>query len=324
MGTVEAGRVDDWVELNRASWDERAVPHAASADYAVQRFLDEPDFLSDVVRFDLPRLPDVRGRRGVHLQCHIGTDTLSLARLGATMTGLDFSGAAIAQARRLAERTRTDIEYVQATVDRATEVLPVGAFDFVFTGIGALCWLSDVADWARTVAALLRPGGEIFIREGHPMLWAIDETRADALTVGYPYFETADPVVFDEPGTYVVSDHEFVHTSSAGLNHGLGETVAARIGKEIRPSSLSRLSMKTSTLSPTLTAKMPSAPTNSLLLMTPSLFPPMSTITESWCICTIVPLTICPSPPISTPALVSLASNMAAKPERDVVSGVAG
>ena len=234
MSTVEGGGLEDWVELNRANWDERAVPHAASADYAVQRFVDEPDFLSDVVRFDLPRLPDVRGRRGVHLQCHIGTDTLSLARLGARMSGLDFSGEAIAQARLLAERTGTDVSYVQATVDRATEVLEAGAFDFVFTGIGALCWLPDVAAWARTVAALLKPGGELFIREGHPMLWAIDETKSQALTLGYPYFETADPTVFDEPGTYVDSDHEFVHTRSAGWNHGLGETVAAVLAAGMR------------------------------------------------------------------------------------------
>lgn len=234
MTAVEAARIEDWVELNRAMWDERALPHAASPDYAVQRFVDEPDFLSDVVRFDLPRLPDLRGRRGVHLQCHIGTDTLSLARLGARMSGLDFSGESITQARQLAERTGTDIPYVQATVDRATELLGEGSFDFVFTGIGALCWLPDVAAWARTVAALLQPGGELFLRDGHPMLWAIDETRADALTVRYPYFETADPTVFDEPGTYVESDHEFVHTRSAGWNHGLGETVAAVLAAGMR------------------------------------------------------------------------------------------
>ena len=219
--------MEDWTELNRASWDERAAPHAASDDYALDRFAAEPDFLSGVVRFDLPRLPEVAGRRGVHLQCHIGTDTLSLARLGARMSGLDFSAPAIAEARALAARVGTPIEYVQATVDDAVRVLEAGGFDFVFTGIGALCWLPDVAAWARTVAALLRPGGELFLREGHPMLWTLDEGRADALTVRYPYFETAEPVVFDEPGTYVETEHEFLHTRSASWNHGLGEVVSA-------------------------------------------------------------------------------------------------
>src|SRR5438105_10615628 len=98
--------MDPSFELNRASWDERAPAHAASPGYAVDRFLSDPAFISDVVRFDLPRLGDVSGLEGVHLQCHIGTDTLSLARLGAQMTGLDFSPAALMQARRLADLTR--------------------------------------------------------------------------------------------------------------------------------------------------------------------------------------------------------------------------
>ena len=226
--------MDEWIELNRANWDERAVPHAASPGYALDRFVEDPTFLSHVVRFDLPRLPDLHGRRGVHLQCHIGTDTLSLARLGASMTGLDFSGEALAQARSLAARTGMDIAYVEATVDDATSVLDAGAFDLVFTGIGALCWLPDIAAWARTVATLLAPGGELFMREGHPMLWAIDETKEAALVVGYPYFETAEPSVFDEPGTYVESEHEFVHTRSASWNHGLGEIVTALLAAGLR------------------------------------------------------------------------------------------
>lgn len=230
--------MSDWIELNRANWDERAAPHAASPDYAVERFMSDPAFLSAVVRFDLPRLPELQGRRGIHLQCHIGTDTLSLARLGATMTGLDFSAAAIAQAEALAARTGTDITYVRSTVEDALAVLPPGSFDVVYTGIGAICWLPDIAAWARTVAALLEPGGELFIREGHPVLWTLDETRMDALTVRYPYFETVEPVVFDEPGTYVASEHEFVHTRSASWNHGLGEIVTAVLAAGMRVMAL--------------------------------------------------------------------------------------
>ena len=93
--------VPEYVTLNKASWDERAAAHAASAEYRVQQFLDDPNYLSDVVRFDLPLLGSISGQRGVHLQCHIGTDTLSLARLGASMTGFDFSAAALAEARVL-------------------------------------------------------------------------------------------------------------------------------------------------------------------------------------------------------------------------------
>jgi SAM-dependent methyltransferase len=143
------------------------------------------------------------------------------------MTGLDFSEPALDHARRLAAATGADIEYVQADVYDAPNVLPAGAFDLVFTGIGALCWMSDVGRWAQVVVKLLRPGGRLFIREGHPVLWSIDENREDALTIGYPYFEHDGPIVFDEPGTYVETDRTFANNRSASWNHGLGETVTA-------------------------------------------------------------------------------------------------
>ena len=105
-------------------------------------------FLSGVVRFDLPRLGEIAGARGVHLQCHIGTDTISLARLGARMTGLDFSAPAVAQAGALAERVNAAVDFVQADVYDAVELLGAGRFELVFTGIGALCWLPDIRRWA--------------------------------------------------------------------------------------------------------------------------------------------------------------------------------
>ena len=218
--------MDDSFALNRAMWDERAPAHAASPDYAIERFLTDPAFISDVVRFDLPLLGDVAGLDGVHLQCHIGTDTVSLARLGASMTGLDFSGVAVAQARRLAAQARHPVEFVEADVYDAVGALGRERFDFVFTGIGALCWLPKIMPWAQLVADLLRPGGWLFIREGHPMLWALDE-RQDALALEYPYFEREDPEVFDEGGTYVETDVVFEHTVSHFWNHGLGEIVTA-------------------------------------------------------------------------------------------------
>ena len=220
--------VDDYRTLNRASWDERAPAHAASPDYAFDRFVDDPDFLSDVVRFDLPRLGDIAGLRGVHLQCHIGTDTLSLSRLGARMSGLDFSPASLAQARRLAGKVGADIEFVEADVYDAVNVFGPEAFDLVFTGVGALCWLPDIRRWAAVVAGLLRPGGRLFIREGHPMLWSLDDERMDdLLVVEYPYFEREEPVIFDDGGTYVRTDVTFEQNLTHSWNHGLGEIVSA-------------------------------------------------------------------------------------------------
>jgi SAM-dependent methyltransferase len=220
--------MDRYEDVNRDNWDERAPAHAASADYALERFASDPSFISDVVRFDLPRLGDVSGLRGVHLQCHIGTDTVSLARLGARMTGLDFSPEAIAQARRLASVASADVEFVQAELYDALSVLESGTFELVFTGIGAICWLPSIARWAEVVSGLLAPGGRLFIREGHPMLWALEDTREDRLlVVGHPYFETPEPTVWDGGGTYVETDAQFAHNRSYNWNHGLGEIVTA-------------------------------------------------------------------------------------------------
>ena len=125
---------------------------------------------------------------------------ISLARLGATMTGLDFSGASLAEARRLSESANTPVEFVESNVYDALDVLAPESFDLVFTGIGALCWLPDVDRGPIVVADLLVPGGRLFIREGHPMLWALDEDRADGLVVDYPYFERVEPMVDDDRG----------------------------------------------------------------------------------------------------------------------------
>jgi SAM-dependent methyltransferase len=149
---------DDYRRLNQANWDDRVPIHVGSPDYAADRF-DDPDFLSGVVRFDRPRLGDLRGVRGIHLQCHIGTDTVSLTRLGAAMTGLDFSPPALVAARSLATRTGADATFLEGDVYDAVAVAGAAAYDLVYTGIGALCWLPDVRRWAQVVADLLAPAG---------------------------------------------------------------------------------------------------------------------------------------------------------------------
>ena len=220
--------MDDYRDVNRANWDDRVAAHAASPDYAVSRFTDDPAFLSEVVSFDRARLGDIAGLDAVHLQCHIGTDTVSLARLGAKMTGLDFSAPALEQGRRLAEAVGVDVEFVESDLYGAPDALGRERFDLVYTGIGALCWLPDIRRWAEVVASLLRPGGRLFIREGHPILWALTDPRKDGLLViEYPYFEQAEPMVWDEAGTYVETDVVFTHNVTHEWNHGIGEIVSA-------------------------------------------------------------------------------------------------
>ena len=218
----------DYQAVNRANWDDRAAAHAASSGYSYGQFAIDPTHLSHVVRFDRQLLGDISGQRGVHLQCHIGTDTVSLARLGARMTGVDFSPKSLEQARALATAAGSDVDFVESEVYAAPDLLGRGGFDFVYTGVGALCWLPDIKRWAQTVAALLKPGGRLFIREGHPVLWALDYDRTDGLLVlQEPYFETAAPQIYEEGGTYVDTDVEFTHNVTHEWNHGLGEIVTA-------------------------------------------------------------------------------------------------
>jgi SAM-dependent methyltransferase len=229
----------DAVAANRAHWDERAPVHAASPSYHLAELESDPTYLSDVVRFDLPRLGDIRGLHGVHLQCHIGCDTISLARLGAVMTGLDFSPAAIEQARNLAARCGTPAEFVVSDVHDAADALGRNRFDLVITGIGALCYVPEIQRWAGVVSDLLAPGGRLFLREGHPILWALAEPDGTGeLRVARPYFERSEPDRWDQGGRYAGTDAARVHTTSYEWNHGIGEIVTALLGRGLQITGL--------------------------------------------------------------------------------------
>jgi 2-polyprenyl-3-methyl-5-hydroxy-6-metoxy-1,4-benzoquinol methylase len=216
----------DYIARNRANWDSR-VPHHAKG-YGLERFSHDPAHLSAEVRFDRGRLGDIAGLDVAHLQCHIGHDTLSLARLGARVTGLDFSAPALAVARQLAVGCGATIEFVHADVHDAASVLGRERFDLVYTGLGALCWLPRVDQWAQVVAALLRPNGRLFLREGHPVLFALADARSDGLLVlEHPYFEVKGGTAFHEPTTYVEHDTPLESPDTIQFNHGLGEVFNA-------------------------------------------------------------------------------------------------
>jgi SAM-dependent methyltransferase len=218
--------MSDYIAVNQEHWNSR-VPHHV-AGYRLDRFRSDPGHLSDVVRFDLPRLGDIADLDVVHLQCHIGTDTLSLFRLGArTVTGLDFSRPALEAAARLADGCGASIDYVESELYDAVRVLGANRFDLVYTGIGALCWLPDVRRWADVVAALLRPDGRLFIREGHPVLWSLSDPRPDGLLViEYPYFET-EGIRFSEDQSYVPHEEPLASPDLVHFNHGIAEVITA-------------------------------------------------------------------------------------------------
>ncbi|MDQ3793524.1 MAG: class I SAM-dependent methyltransferase, partial [Actinomycetota bacterium] len=154
-----SGWRDDYLEANRANWDERVPIHAEGELYDVASFKEGQERLRP---FELVEVGDVSGKDFIHLQCHFGIDTLSWARRGARVVGLDFSAPAVERARELAAELGLDAKFVQSDVYEAVGSLGGRDFDVVYTGLGALNWLPDIRRWAGVVAELVRPGGYLY------------------------------------------------------------------------------------------------------------------------------------------------------------------
>jgi SAM-dependent methyltransferase len=214
---------------NRANWDDRAALHEASG-YGIDQLVQDPSHISGEVTQDRERLGDLTGADVIHLQCHLGTDTVSLSRLGTRRTvGVDLSPESLRRARTIADRCGAEIEYVEANVYDAREAV-TGDFDLVYTSIGVLCWLPDVDRWARVIASLLRPGGRFLIRDDHPMFMTIGDDVTDGLRVEQPYFQRAEPMTWDDEGSYVeapAGTAPLVHGVNHQWNHSLGQIVSA-------------------------------------------------------------------------------------------------
>jgi SAM-dependent methyltransferase len=213
----------DWREANLAMWDERVPIHLRSDFYDLNGFRDNRDQLRG---FEIDEVGEVSGKQLLHLQCHIGTDTLSWAQRGAVVTGLDFSGPAVAAARVLASELGFEpgqARFVQADVYDAPKVLDGELYDIVYTGLGALCWLPDMPRWARTVASLLAPGGFLYLAEFHPVGFCLgpDGTAFDA-----DYIRSG-AIVADESGTYADPSAETQYNRSVWWQHTLGDVVSA-------------------------------------------------------------------------------------------------
>lgn len=215
---------EDPLLLNKLWWDESAIDHFERT-YDLHLLRDGGETLFPIESAELPA--DLSGLRICHLQCHIGPDTLSLARRGAEVVGLDFSPEAVTRATRLAGEVglAERATFVESTVQAARAALD-GDFDAVFVTWGALLWLPDMDEWAGIVASLLRPGGWLYLAESHPY----------AVGVAYPDqpYDGAAPVRIDEPGDYKDPTAERVNTVTIEYAHGLGEIVTALVGAGLR------------------------------------------------------------------------------------------
>lgn len=227
----------DWYSArlaNQENWEDRVPLHEEA--YGLDAF-DEPEHLSDVVRDDLEAMSaflpagSLSGLDLCHLQCHIGTDTVSLARAGAKVTGVDFSPSALRAAKSLATRLGVEATWVETDVLDARAAVE-GDFDVVYTSIGTITWLNDLDRWAAQIVALLRPGGMFFIRDGHPALYALDE-EAPGLVTRYSYFATGQAQKWDDDSTYA-GDGRIAHARTYEWPHPLSEILGALLRAGLR------------------------------------------------------------------------------------------
>jgi len=214
-----------WRDDNRAGWEDRVPIHLGPGGYDVAGLLADPARLSRTVRHDRDALGPLAGLSVVHLQCHIGTDTLSLARLGAaSIAGLDFSPGAIAHCRSLFERAGVAGRFVEGDVFDA-EALLGERYDLVYASIGAINWIPSIARWLAVAAALLKPGGRLVLRDVHPMAMAIDPASDPDFRLRYPYAEREAPVTMHEGVTYSGDGRTLAHATTHEWSHGIGEAV---------------------------------------------------------------------------------------------------
>ncbi len=212
-----------YFDTNRKSWDERVAIHRRDETgfYDVQKVLDGHDKLNAI---EAAEIGDVRGSRVAHLQCHFGLDSICLARRGASVVGLDFSPAAIAEARSLAEKLGVDAQFVEGNVYDARKLL-VGDFDRVYVTWGAINWLPDIAQWAKVVASLLKPGGRLYLAESHPAILSFDWIDG-RIAPRYDWRTSRDqPIVEELPTTYTGAVDILTHKKTYSWQHPLSDII---------------------------------------------------------------------------------------------------
>lgn len=229
---------EDWRALNLAFWQERAAIHTGPRGY------DRSSHRAGMGRLDTivaAELGDVRGQRVLHLQCHIGDDSVAIAQRGAAeVVGVDFSPAAIAAARALAAECGVNARLVGTDLYAAPEALAEEAhsFDLVFVSWGAIGWLPDIAGWARVVAHFLRPAGRLYLAESHPAALVFDDIGRSADDQGrpgwlVPYFDRGGRE-FSEQADYADPAAALTHTRFVAWMHPLGDIVTALAAAGLR------------------------------------------------------------------------------------------
>jgi SAM-dependent methyltransferase len=221
-------QLKEYFDLNKKMWNDRVSVHLDSELYAMEKFKAGQNSLNEI---ELELLKDVTGLKILHLQCHFGQDSLSLARLGAKVTGVDFSEEAIQTARALNDELGLNATFICSDVLELDQ-LPEAAYDIIFTSYGTITWLPELSKWGANIHKYLKPGGKFILAEFHPAIWMYD----DKFTyLQYGYFNCG-PIIEENEGSYADKDAPIKHTS-VGWNHALDEVLSALLPTGLRLSS---------------------------------------------------------------------------------------
>ena len=210
----------DYININKRLWNEKTDIHYKSDFYDVNAFINGKDSLNPI---ETELLGNIEGKKILHLQCHFGQDTISLARHGASATGVDFSERAIEKARQLNEQLGTNARFIQSDVYKLPEILDE-KFDIVYTSYGVISWLPDMKKWAKVIEHFLKPGGQLVFVEFHPIVWMFSY---DFKRVEFDYMES-EAIVEELEGTYTDSDVQ-IKGKSVCWNHGLSTVIDSLI-----------------------------------------------------------------------------------------------
>lgn len=219
---------NNYIEINRQSWNNRVEAHLKSKFYDVESFLKGKTSLNSI---ELDLLCDVKGKSILHLQCHFGQDTISLSRLGADVTGVDLSDKAIESAKQLTVETSSKTNFICCDIYDLPNHLDK-QFDIIFTSYGTIGWLPDLDKWAKIISQFLKPNGKFVFVEFHPVVWMFDDNFEK---VGYNYFKS-EAIVETESGTYADKSADIV-LETVSWNHSLSEVLGCLLKNELEVNS---------------------------------------------------------------------------------------
>jgi 2-polyprenyl-3-methyl-5-hydroxy-6-metoxy-1,4-benzoquinol methylase len=214
-------KLTDYFETNRKNWNKRTEIHYESEFYNVKDFLDSKNSLNEI---ELNELGIVKGKSLLHLQCHFGQDTLSLANLGANVTGVDFSDNAIEKAEELKIKTGLNANFICCNIYELSQYIDE-KFDIIFTSYGTIGWLPDIKKWAKVVSDFIKPGGTFLIVDFHPFIWILDDNFEE---IKYAYFHQQEPFSEKLVNTYTDGNKK-VNLLQHSWNHTLSDLITSII-----------------------------------------------------------------------------------------------